>query len=133
MDVQIQVKYMDRSSSTIAVLGLLLIGIAVCLKQTIEFYDAIGASLSSVFLTAEALLAVIVLGAGVVLFRRKFLRRPGFTGQDVSKLLLTYAGYSQPFGLRSFAADDRDRRLCDSEFLRDQADQFGVCGSIDRR
>ena len=79
MDVQIQVKYMDRSSSTIAVLGLLLIGIAVCLKQTIEFYDAIGASLSSVFLTAEALLAVIVLGAGVVLFRRKFLRRPGFT------------------------------------------------------
>ena len=70
---------MNRRFSTIAVLGLLLIGVAVCLKQTLDFYDALGASQSSVLLTAEGLLAAIILGSVVLLLRRKFSSRPGFT------------------------------------------------------
>ena len=124
---------MNRSSSTIAVLGLLLIGLAVCLKQTLDFYDYFGASMASMFLTAEALFAAIVLASVVLLLRSKFSDRENPPGQSVSKLLRSCAVYSQAFGLRSFAADDGDCRLRDAEFLRDQSDQFRVSGSINGR
>ena len=71
---------MSRRFSSIAVLGLLLIGIAVCLKQTLDFYDALGASASSVFLTAEAFAAAVIFGSIALLFRSKFSKRPGSTG-----------------------------------------------------
>ena len=70
---------MNRSSSTIAVLGLLLIGLAVCLKQTLDFYDDLGASMSNAFLTAEALFAVTVFAPGVMLLRSKFFKSRKFT------------------------------------------------------
>src|SRR5678815_5398932 len=73
-DDQIQGKYMNRRSSTIAVLGLLLIGLAVCLKQTLDFYEDFGASISTAFLAAEALLAAIIFASAALLLRRKFSR-----------------------------------------------------------
>ena len=70
---------MNRSSSTIAVLGLLLIGLAVCLKQTLDFYDDFGASMSSVFLTTEALCAAIILASAAWLLRSRFFGSNKFT------------------------------------------------------
>ena len=69
---------MNRRSSTIAVLGLFLIGLAVCLKQTINFYDDFGSGVSNSVLTAEALLAVIILAAVVLLLRRNLSKRSAF-------------------------------------------------------
>jgi hypothetical protein len=70
---------MNRRFSTIAVLGLLLIGLAVCLKQTLDFYDDLSVSVSSVFLTAEAILAAIIFASVVLLLRRRFAGSGGFT------------------------------------------------------
>lgn len=69
---------MDRRSSTIVVLGLLLLGIAVCLKQTVEFYDSLGAGLANAFLTAEISIAAVIIASGLLLVWRRFSKRPGF-------------------------------------------------------
>lgn len=69
---------MNRRASTIAVLGLLLIGLAVCLKQTLDFYEDLGASSPTAFLAAEALVAVIIFGAVMLLLRRKFSKSRPF-------------------------------------------------------
>lgn len=70
---------MNRRSSTIVVLGLLLIGLAVCLKQTLDLYEALGARISSMFLTVEVLVAAIIFGSAVLLLHRRVSKRPGFT------------------------------------------------------
>ena len=70
---------MNRRSSTIAVLVLFLIGLAVCLKQTLAIYDDLGASASSVFLAAEIILAVIIFGSVLLVLRRKLSERSRFS------------------------------------------------------
>ena len=62
---------MNRRSSTIIVLGLLLIGIAFCLRQTLAFYNDLDPASANLILAVEASLAAIVLGAGVVLLSRR--------------------------------------------------------------
>jgi hypothetical protein len=67
---------MNRRSSTILVLGLLLIGVAVCLKQTLDSYDVFEANVASTLLATEAVLVTIILGSIVLLVRRKFSKHP---------------------------------------------------------
>ena len=70
---------MNKGFTTIAVLGLLLIGLAVCLKQTLDFYDDLEPSSSSSLLAAEGLLAVVIFGSALLLLRRRFSQRNGST------------------------------------------------------
>ena len=66
---------MNRRSSTIAVLGLLLTGVAICLKQTFDLYGSLEPNVSSAILAAEVLLATVIIGSMVILVRRN-LRKP---------------------------------------------------------
>jgi hypothetical protein len=63
---------MDRRHSTITVLGLLLLAVGFCLKQTLEFSEALGSSAANILLTAGALLAAIIIGSAVFLLRRQY-------------------------------------------------------------
>jgi hypothetical protein len=53
--------------------------------------------------------------------------------QYVSQHLRRCAGYSQPFGPRSFTADDRNRRFRNADFFRDQPNQFRISCSVNLR
>jgi hypothetical protein len=70
---------MNRCSSTIAVLSLLLIGLAICIKQTLDSHSDFGVSLSSACLTAETLVAAIIFTAALMLLRDKFSPSRRFT------------------------------------------------------
>ena len=67
---------MDRPTTTVAVLGLLLLALVVCLKQTLAFSDTLGTIAANVLLTAEALSAAIIFGSAVFLWRRRYSSEP---------------------------------------------------------
>jgi len=68
---------MNNGFTTIAVLGLLLLADAFCLKQTLDCYNDLDASSADVLLIAEALVAaIIIIGSVLFLMKRRNSKRP---------------------------------------------------------
>ena len=69
---------MNKGFTTIAVLGLLLLADAFCLKQTLDLYTGLDAGSARVLLITEAFVAAIVIGSVLFLMRRRNSKRPSF-------------------------------------------------------
>ena len=67
---------MNNGFTTIAVLGLLLLADAICLKQTLDLYNDLGGSSADVLLIVEALVAAIIIGSVLFLMNRRVSKRP---------------------------------------------------------
>ena len=69
---------MNKGSTTIAVLGLLLLADAFCLKQTLGLYNDLDAGSSNVLLIAEAFVAALIIGSGSILMIRRNSKHRSF-------------------------------------------------------
>jgi len=99
---------MNRTFSTAAVLGMTFFALAICLRKTLAISEGLGDRLTTVLILAQVLFGLALLASCAMLIRKRYGDKR-LSAQDASKLFSSYAGCSQPFGLRAFAALDRDR------------------------
>jgi len=69
---------MNKGFATIAVLGLLLLADAFCLKQTLDVLNDLNGNSAKVFLIAEGLVASIIIGSVLFLITRQNSKRRAF-------------------------------------------------------
>lgn len=67
---------MNRTFSTIAVLAMLLIAIALCAKQTFDARGVVDDWTLTLLFISEGLVAALVLVSGATVLRRRFVREP---------------------------------------------------------
>jgi hypothetical protein len=67
---------MNRTFSTIAVLAMLLIAVALCAKQTYDARGLVDNWTMTLLFAAEGLVAMLVLASGFSLLQRRFARQP---------------------------------------------------------
>ena len=67
---------MNRTFSTIAVLAMLLIAVALCAKQTYDARGLVDNWTMTLLFAAEGLVAMLVLASGFSLLQRRFARPP---------------------------------------------------------
>jgi len=66
---------MNRTSTCIAVIGMLLLADALCIKQTIEYRDLLRSSSIATLLSIEGIVAGIFVASSVSLIRKRFDRQ----------------------------------------------------------
>ena len=67
---------MNRTFSTIAVLAMLLVAVALCAKQTFDARGLVDDWTMTLLFIAEGLVAALVLASGASVLRRRFARQP---------------------------------------------------------
>lgn len=65
---------MNRFFSTLAVLTMALVAIAICVRHTFDIRGTLDETTTIVLFVAEALVAVCIVAAGVWLVRTEYLR-----------------------------------------------------------
>lgn len=66
---------MNRRFTCLAVLALLLVADALCIRQTLEFRSALDSSSLATLLTAEGIAAGVFVASSISLIRKRFARR----------------------------------------------------------
>lgn len=66
---------MNRTFSCIAVLSMLLLAVAICIKQTIDFREFIAGSTVALLFAAEGILAGLLVASVISLSRKQFVRQ----------------------------------------------------------
>lgn len=66
---------MNRTFTTLLVLALMLVAIALCVKQTIEFRDEFSGMTAALLLSGEGILGGGIIAASISLIRKRFARQ----------------------------------------------------------
>ena len=66
---------MNRTFTCIAVLGMALVAVGVCLGYTIEFRGSLDNWMIAVLFTLEGIAAGVIIASGVSLVRKRFARQ----------------------------------------------------------
>lgn len=66
---------MNRTFTCLTVLAMMMLADALCIKQTIEFRDAISNSTVAMLITAEGLVAGVLVASSISLFRKRLARQ----------------------------------------------------------
>lgn len=66
---------MNRTFTTLLVLALVLIAVALCVKQTIEFRDEFSSATAALLFSAEGIFGGGVVAASLSLMRKRFARQ----------------------------------------------------------
>lgn len=66
---------MNRTFTTLLVLALMLVAIALCVKQTIEFRDEFSGMTAALLFSGEGIFGGGVIAAAMSLIRKRFARQ----------------------------------------------------------
>lgn len=66
---------MNRTFTTLLVLALVLIAVALCVKQTIEFRDEFSGMTAALLLSGEGIFGGGIIAASFSLLRKRFARQ----------------------------------------------------------
>ena len=66
---------MNRTNSCLAILVLLLMAVAICIKQTFEFRELIENLSIAILVTLEGIAAGVIIASAVSLLRKRYARQ----------------------------------------------------------
>lgn len=66
---------MNRSFSTLTILAMVLLAIAICIRQTLEVGESLTGATATTLIVVQSVLAVSVFAVAVLLIRSEYARR----------------------------------------------------------
>lgn len=66
---------MNRTFTCVAVFGMLLAAVGICLKQTIEFRELLNGLTLAIVLSAQGVLAGVLIASSISLLRKRYARQ----------------------------------------------------------